>query len=114
VRLPGSSGDALSPTRSRNLPLRTCVGCRTVRPRTELVRIALPAVGPAALDRRGRLEGRGAYLCRERSLTCLAAARRRRSLLRALRTTPDRLDLAALEAALEGPAVVAEVSSSPS
>ena len=82
-------------------PERTCVGCRTVRPKRELIRIVLPAEGPAALDPTGKRNGRGAYLCRQTGTTCLAQARRRRVLVRALRTTSDRIDWDSLAAELD-------------
>ena len=84
-------------------PERTCVGCRTVRPKRELIRIVLPAKGPAALDPTGKRNGRGAYLCRETGTNCLAQARRRRVLVRALRTTSDRIDWDSLAAELDVP-----------
>ena len=82
-------------------PERTCVGCRSVRPKRELIRIVLPAEGPAALDPTGKRNGRGAYLCRQTGTTCLAQARRRRVLVRALRTTSDRIDWDSLSAELD-------------
>lgn len=82
-------------------PERTCVGCRTVRPKRELVRIVLSAEGPAAVDPTGKRNGRGAYLCRDRGTTCLVQARRRHALVRALRTTSDRIDWDVLAAGLD-------------
>ena len=82
-------------------PERTCIGCRTVRPKRELLRIVLPAEGPAALDPTGKRNGRGAYVCRDGGTTCLAQAKRRRALVRALRTTPDRIDWDSLAAELD-------------
>ena len=89
----------------RRSPERTCVGCRTTRPKGELLRLVLPPEtegGLAAVDSTGRRNGRGAYLCADRPLDCLATARRRRALPRALRTTPERVDVDALAAALAG------------
>jgi len=83
-------------------PQRTCVGCRRVRPRPELLRLAVsPASGRVTLDPRGRLPGRGAYICRETGITCLREATRRRSLARSLRAGGDVIDEAALGAELE-------------
>jgi hypothetical protein len=65
------------------VPFRTCVGCRTRRDKTELVRIVRRPDGSVILDESGRLEGRGAYLCRAAS--CWSTALRRSSLQRALR-----------------------------
>jgi predicted RNA-binding protein YlxR (DUF448 family) len=42
-------------------PLRTCVGCRRVRPKAELVRLVRTAAGMVMRDAHGR--GRGAYVC---------------------------------------------------
>lgn len=92
-------------------PERTCVGCRVVRPKRELLRIVLPAEGPAALDPTGKRNGRGAYLCRDRGTTCLSAARRRHALVRALRTTSDRIDWDTLAADIDP--VSLEVLTSP-
>ncbi|HEY2705865.1 MAG TPA: YlxR family protein [Candidatus Dormibacteraeota bacterium] len=92
-------------------PERTCIGCRTVRPKRELLRIVLPAEGPAALDPTGKRNGRGAYLCRDRGTTCLAQARRRHALVRALRTTSDRIDWDSLAGGLD--TVTQEVLTSP-
>ena len=82
-------------------PERTCIGCRSVRPKRELLRIVLPAEGVAALDPTGKHNGRGAYLCRETGTTCLTQARRRHALVRALRTTSDRIDWDSLAADLD-------------
>ncbi len=48
---------------SRHQPLRQCVGCRKVRPKTELLRFVRNSSAEAVFDREGRLEGRGFYLC---------------------------------------------------
>ena len=82
-------------------PLRTCAGCRTVRPKSELVRLAvIAASGRVTLDPSGRCPGRGAYLCRETGITCLRQSRRHRSLARSLRVGDDVIDEPTLAAAL--------------
>ena len=50
-------------------PQRTCHACRRSRPQSELLRFVCGPAGRAALDLRGKLPGRGAYLCPE--LACL-------------------------------------------
>lgn len=85
---------------SRHLPRRTCTGCRQVRDRSELIRLALDATGQVTLDVRVQLGGRGAYLCRQ-SPGCLAGARRRRGLARSLRVGEDAINYEALGAALD-------------
>lgn len=60
---------------------RTCVACRTVRPKPQLVRIARAPDGRAFVDARGVAPGRGAYVCRDAG----CAARISRKLAGALR-----------------------------
>ena len=55
--------------RSRE-PLRTCVGCRRVRAKRELVRIVRAPDGVLVADRKGA--GRGAYVCHDPA--CLESA----------------------------------------
>ena len=50
----------------KNVPQRTCVACRQVKPKWELVRIVRTPQGTIEIDPRGKRAGRGAYLCRER------------------------------------------------
>jgi predicted RNA-binding protein YlxR (DUF448 family) len=92
---------------TRRIPQRTCIGCRTVRPRAELLRLVLPATRDAGalviVDRSGRVNGRGAYLCRASARECLEQARRRRALVRALRTTSEHIDHEALVTAVTVP-----------
>ena len=71
-----------TPTRKRE-PLRSCIGCRTSRPASELVRFVKEA-GTAVPDLYRRRPGRGAHLCP--SLGCLDGALKRRSFSRALRS----------------------------
>ena len=81
-------------------PVRTCVGCRTRAPQSDVVRV-VARLGEAEdsqewialLDLDRRLPGRGAYL--HPSLTCLDLAERRRALPRALRLSGS-LDVRAL------------------
>ncbi|HEX2696211.1 MAG TPA: YlxR family protein [Anaerolineales bacterium] len=52
--------------RVKHIPQRTCVGCRTVLAKRQLVRIVRTADG-VLVDRTGKLAGRGAYLHDRRS-----------------------------------------------
>ena len=76
------------------MPRRKCVGCGRVAAKSDLLRLAAAAAEGGervvVVDRRGTLPGRGAYICRQGaslqpSARCLALARRRRSIARALR-----------------------------
>ena len=66
----------------RKIPLRRCTGCNEQKPKKELVRVVRSPQGEIALDRVGKMPGRGAYLCR--STQCLAKARKAKRLERAL------------------------------
>ena len=71
----------------KHVPERTCVGCHTTRPQSELMRVArTPDLSGLALDERRQLPGRGAYVCRD-ARCWQAAADRRSGLDRALRTS---------------------------
>ncbi len=49
---------------AKHVPMRTCVQCRSVRPKRELVRIVRSPQGTIEIDEKGKAAGRGAYLCR--------------------------------------------------
>ena len=66
----------------RKIPLRRCTGCNEQKPKKELVRVVRSPQGESALDRVGKMPGRGAYLCP--SAQCLAKARKAKRLERAL------------------------------
>ena len=70
--------------RSRRVPERTCVACRTARPKRELIRLVRTPAGPVELDPSGKKSGRGAYLCRYGE--CWETGLERRALDRALKT----------------------------
>lgn len=46
----------------KKVPMRTCVACREVKPKRELIRIVKNESG-IFLDRTGKKNGRGAYIC---------------------------------------------------
>ena len=71
----------------RHIPQRTCVGCRQVLAKRELIRIVRGPQG-TSVDPTGKAPGRGAYLHDRRSCWELGL---RGSLARALRTelTPE-------------------------
>ena len=58
---------AKQPQRMRHVPQRTCIVCRQVRPKRELIRVVRTPDGHIALDPTGKKSGRGAYLCARRS-----------------------------------------------
>ena len=59
-----------------------------MKPKKELIRVVRSPEGAVSLDFRGKLPGRGAYVCP--ASACLAKARKARALERAFETTlPD-------------------------
>lgn len=58
--------------RRRHVPQRTCIACRQTRAKQELVRLVRTPERELVIDEKGKLNGRGAYLCRQRS--CWEAA----------------------------------------
>ena len=50
----------------KHIPQRTCIACRTVRGKRELVRIVHTEANRVEADATGKKAGRGAYLCRQR------------------------------------------------
>jgi uncharacterized protein len=69
--------------RQPHVPERTCVACRSKRPKTELVRLAHASQNGVVIDDRKRMPGRGAYFCRD--VRCWQAGTAGRRLERALR-----------------------------
>jgi hypothetical protein len=67
---------------AKHHPVRTCVACRQEAGKGELVRIVRRPEGTVELDRTGKTAGRGAYL--HAAPECVAGARKRRALDRAL------------------------------
>lgn len=47
------------------VPERTCVVCRTIIEKKNLLRIVKTPEGEILLDSKGRLNGRGAYICKD-------------------------------------------------
>ncbi|HIV01704.1 MAG TPA: YlxR family protein [Candidatus Caccopulliclostridium gallistercoris] len=49
------------------LPNRMCMVCRTRKPKGELIRIVKNKSGEISLDKTGKLDGRGAYICKDKA-----------------------------------------------
>jgi len=48
----------------RHIPQRTCIACRQVKAKRELVRVVHTQDGTVEIDPQGKMSGRGAYLCK--------------------------------------------------
>lgn len=66
------------------IPVRKCMGCGEMKPKKEMVRVILTPEGSIELDLSGKKNGRGAYICRNR--TCLETALRTHGLERSFKT----------------------------
>ena len=83
----------------KKIPMRQCLGCRQMQPKRTLVRVVRTPEGSVQLDPRGKLPGRGAYICKEKA--CLQKAIRSKALSRSLSVEiPDTI-YAVLEQQLE-------------
>ena len=68
----------------KKIPVRQCLGCREHKPKKDLIRVVRSPEGAVALDFKGKLPGRGAYVCPQ--MECLAKVRKSRALERAFDT----------------------------
>lgn len=69
----------------KKIPMRQCVGCREMKAKKDLIRVVRSPEGAISLDFKGKLPGRGAYLCPQSA--CLARAKKSRALERAFDTS---------------------------
>lgn len=47
----------------KKIPQRTCIGCNTTKNKNELIRIVRTVDGEIIVDKTGKVNGRGAYIC---------------------------------------------------
>jgi predicted RNA-binding protein YlxR (DUF448 family) len=90
----------------KHIPVRTCVACRTADAKRGLLRVVRQPDGSVAYDPKGKMPGRGAYVCARPA--CIAMARKQKKLERSLKSAaiPEAL-YRELEEHLEGHAGVA-------
>ena len=74
----------------KKIPLRKCTGCNEMKPKKELIRVLKTTEDEIVLDKTGKKNGRGAYLCN--SLACFQQAKKTKGLERSLQVKiPDEL-----------------------
>ena len=56
----------------KKIPLRRCLGCYESKPKNELYRVVRNTDGEIVLDKTGKKNGRGAYICSNKE--CLEKA----------------------------------------
>ncbi|MFQ5328917.1 MAG: YlxR family protein [Thermodesulfobacteriota bacterium] len=67
------------------MPERTCIGCRKVLSKEQLVRLAADVGAELVVDKRQRLGGRGVYICNERECFDRVVQKGREGLARGFR-----------------------------
>ena len=68
---------------SKKIPMRQCVGCGEMKNKKDMMRVLKTADGSIVLDKTGRKNGRGAYLCMNRE--CLMKAVKNKGLERSFK-----------------------------
>ena len=68
---------------NKKIPMRQCVGCGEMKSKKEMMRILKTTEGDIVLDVTGKMNGRGAYLCK--SEECLKKARKNRGVERSFK-----------------------------
>ena len=63
----------------KKVPQRTCIGCREVKPKKELLRIVKASEQDISIDTTGKKNGRGAYICKNENCLDMAIKNKRLS-----------------------------------
>ena len=50
-------------SQTKKVPLRKCTGCNEVKNKKDMIRVIRDKEGNISIDRTGKANGRGAYLC---------------------------------------------------
>ena len=69
------------------MPERTCIGCNQIKLKKELIRIVKNKEGQIFLDKTGKANGRGAYICN--NIECLEKAIKTKRFERTFKTQID-------------------------
>ncbi|MFP4201022.1 MAG: RNase P modulator RnpM [Bacillota bacterium] len=67
----------------KRIPLRRCVGCGERKEKMSMIRIVRTPQGELEVDKKGKMPGRGCYVCPEEE--CIIAALSKDRLARSLR-----------------------------
>lgn len=69
----------------KQMPQRTCVGCMQKKDKKDLIRIVKNKQNEISIDKTGKKEGRGIYICE--NIDCLEKAIKTKKIERAFETT---------------------------
>lgn len=70
--------------KKKSIPMRVCVGCQELKEKKSLLRVVLTPEGEIVLDKTGKKNGRGAYVCADTA--CLEKAYKEKRMERSLKT----------------------------
>ena len=70
------------PQKIKKVPERKCMGCNEKRPKKELIRIVRTPEGEILLDDKGKISGRGVYICPKKD--CFVKSRKAKRFERSL------------------------------
>lgn len=73
---------------NKKIPLRQCIGCNEMKAKKEMLRILKTTEGDMVLDTTGKLNGRGAYLCKNSE--CLKKAIKQKGIERSFKMEIDK------------------------
>lgn len=73
---------------SKKIPLRQCIGCNELKAKKEMLRILKTTEDEVVLDTTGKLNGRGAYLCK--NVECLKKAVKNKGIERSFKMPVDK------------------------
>ena len=71
----------------KKIPQRTCLGCNETKDKKELIRIVKQSDGKIFIDKTGKANGRGAYICN--NVECLEKAIKSKRLEKNFQTKID-------------------------
>ena len=69
---------------NKKVPLRQCIVCRESKPKKELLRIVKTADNDFVVDKKGKVNGRGSYICNND--VCIQKLFKQKSLNKAFKT----------------------------
>ena len=71
----------------KKIPQRTCMGCNEKKDKKDLIRVVKSSNGEINIDKTGKMQGRGAYICDKEE--CLEKAIKTKRIERVFETKID-------------------------
>lgn len=72
----------------KKIPLRMCISCREMQPKSNLIRIVKTKENEVLIDNSKKIDGRGAYVCKNEQ--CIATIEKKKTLNRAFKMNLDK------------------------